>query len=307
MSVAENDTSEVGFLERMNRMKNIQLPRYVKDKLISEGKEIPLKSSFLHAILISLIITTLFSSLFSATVSSQNNMSLMYQESSTNNLDEHTVNLRSEIVGFANEDYALYPRGGLDSCAPNKSILTPEQCFEAGESLGLEKMFNLTVKDVVVGEWVHTPRGCFSNLGDLHFSYFTGTDLDTETEFWKNYATICSVKDVDASSLISSFADYKIGEYGSLDQCAEGLLLTTAEACFEAAKSLRVVNFLSLQKEDIIVGNWSHTPRGCFLNKRGGKVLFSTFSDEITINKSTQFWEDYASICRNEDSASRSE
>ncbi len=333
----EDETGEVGFVGKMkslrdriehsetvgkiryhcnrmelpDRVKKIDLPKYVKENIISEeNKGIVIKSAFLQLVLVSVFVMTLWSTTFTLGItSSQANMAVMYQESG----DEHHVDLRSEIIGYANEDYALYPRGSIDACSPSKSIQTVQQCFEAGKSLGLKKA--VTVNDVLVGEWVHTPRGCFSNLGDLHLSTYTGNELNRDTVYWHNYAAICSVKDVEPSndslSNLSNLpnlpnspaepvnTEYKIKEYGSLDDCDQSVLLTTPESCFEAARSLRVGKAVSVN--DIIVGSWTHTPRGCFLNLKGGKVLFSEFPDGEPLNKGTQFWKDYAAICRNEE------
>lgn len=302
----ESEIAEVGLIgkiksirDRMESSKSMRKMNQAKFKgaQIMENDEVVSKSTFPQAVFASLLLVMCWTTASSIRVSSyHSNMSVMYQETSAN--DEHHIDLQSEVVGFANEDYALYPRGSNFNCPPVKSIQTVDQCFEAGKSLGLGK--TKSISDVLVGDWDHTPQGCFSNLGELHFSRYTGNDIHRDTVYWKNYSSICSVRDSSSYSdnpVAQINTEYKIHEYGSLDECPQHLILSSIEACFEAARTLRVGRLVNL--DDILVGSWSHTPRGCFLNVRGGKVLFSDFTGE-QLNKGTEFWTDYAAICFND-------
>ena len=84
-------------------------------------------------------------------------------------------------------DYEVLNSGGNIECADGNAVKDVEECIFAGSSLGLSMSGE---SPFVKGKWTHTPRGCFSNAGQLHFSS-NMNEVDTENEFWNSYALVC--------------------------------------------------------------------------------------------------------------------
>lgn len=94
-----------------------------------------------------------------------------------------------------NIPYILMDSGGAADCPDGTGVFSIDRCVEAGSLL--DQSFT-GEKPFVKGEWSHTPHGCFTNKGQLHFNEVSTGEVDTTTEFWKDYALICHIDEEDS-------------------------------------------------------------------------------------------------------------
>ena len=104
----------------------------------------------------------------------------------------HNADARADSVEIGNDignkKYVIKEAGGDVECSPESSIKDVEECLKAGTLLGLSMAGE---NSFVKGEWTHTPRGCFSNNGQLHFSSNSIQRVMKQNKYWKSYALIC--------------------------------------------------------------------------------------------------------------------
>lgn len=144
--------------------------------------------------------------------------------------------------------------------------MSKEDCTVAGLSVG----GILRDGDLVQGDWIHAPLGCFL-AEDFAVHYNTnpnGTMNDSR------YSSICRKM-------------FTIAGNDSGQKCPLGAGVSK-ENCISAGLSLGGI----LRDGKLMVGNWDHTPQGCFLAEDSA-VHYSYNQNPIIIGNDTR----YSVIC----------
>jgi len=138
-------------------------------------------------------------------------------------------------------------------CKPELEI-AEEDCVAAAQSVG-GKLRN---RKFLVGDWTVTPSGCFLQKGDKAIHFGTNPASINNGQF----EPVCIADDEVEAIAMPHFA------HGT--KCIPGHDIPIAD-CAIAGTSVggRIRNKL-------IVGNWAHTPHGCFLEAKDKAVHFGT-------------------------------
>jgi len=160
------------------------------------------------------------------------------------------------------DDLILLETEHGSKCTPGHDILK-EECAAAGALVGGVLRNNY----VQVGNWPNTPPGCFIQTADkaIHFGENPGGINDSR------FQSICVSDAVEAILL----------EAGQGIKCTGGKDFSKDE-CIAAATSLGG----TLRNGQFKVGEWSHTPYGCFLEGEDKAIHFGTNIDGVNVGYS---------------------
>ncbi|CAB9521592.1 expressed unknown protein [Seminavis robusta] len=139
-------------------------------------------------------------------------------------------------------------------CDPGFEIKSKSECIKAGQAIG----GRLNKGNPLIGNWGHTPCGCFVGWNSLTIHWDDGSKCANDG--W-NYHTVCKNNPVSEK--------YKRVQFTK--KCPGGEEITTVSECAVAGQALG--GWLGGWKVE--VRDWGHTPCGCFLT-RDGRVHFDT-------------------------------
>lgn len=133
----------------------------------------------------------------------------------------------------------------INACPPRMSV-SKQDCLAAGLALGGKKRDG----KMVVGNWHHTPPGCFL-AGAVHYSHNPNGKNDGRFE------PVCK-------KYIVKEGDYTKLPPGKFKSCPS-LLHVRKEDCVAAGLALGG----NKRGGKLVEGSWKHTPSGCFLAEDG--------------------------------------
>eukprot|EP00592_Proboscia_alata_P012766 CAMPEP_0194393426 /NCGR_PEP_ID=MMETSP0174-20130528/123290_1 /TAXON_ID=216777 /ORGANISM="Proboscia alata, Strain PI-D3" /LENGTH=579 /DNA_ID=CAMNT_0039189107 /DNA_START=202 /DNA_END=1937 /DNA_ORIENTATION=+ len=144
--------------------------------------------------------------------------------------------------------------GGQGSKCTQAHDFAKEDCVEAAILVG-GKLLN---GDFLTGDWSNAPYGCFIDPSDGNAIHY-GTDMNGINT--GVFQPVCKIVAAEASLLPAQRGN----------ECSPGHEFTQ-EDCVMAAKSVGGV----LRKERFILGDWHHTPYGCFIEAKDKAIHFNS-------------------------------
>mmetsp|Transcript_26562 Transcript_26562/g.32583 ORF Transcript_26562/g.32583 Transcript_26562/m.32583 type:complete len:623 (+) Transcript_26562:85-1953(+) len=157
------------------------------------------------------------------------------------------------------DDIVLIAASKGSACTSGHDILE-EDCIAAATSVGGK----LRKGSFLIGDWPNTPYGCFIQASDKAIHY--GRDPDSYND--GRFQPVC-LTPVELSTLLQK---------GKGMKCSPGNDFSKDD-CITAARSLGG----TLRNGDFEVGEWSHTPYGCFIEGEDKAIHFGTHIDGINI------------------------
>jgi len=165
-------------------------------------------------------------------------------------------------------DFVRYPPGSVTKCLIGAALTSREDCIAAGLSTGGV----LRNGSLIEGYWDHTPHGCFV-AEDLAVHYNSNPLGGIHNDV--RYSAVCKQTFVNLPrASIAQCADYSASS-------------VSKEDCVGAGLSIGGI----LRDGDLVQGDWSHAPLGCFLAEDFA-VHYNT-NPNGTMDDSR-----YSSICR---------
>eukprot|EP00592_Proboscia_alata_P008929 CAMPEP_0194353096 /NCGR_PEP_ID=MMETSP0174-20130528/1440_1 /TAXON_ID=216777 /ORGANISM="Proboscia alata, Strain PI-D3" /LENGTH=1200 /DNA_ID=CAMNT_0039121471 /DNA_START=74 /DNA_END=3673 /DNA_ORIENTATION=+ len=192
--------------------------------------------------------------------------------------DEATFSISRKAL---EEKATLYTAIQGNKCISGHDF-SEDECAAAAASVG----GRLRDGNIVVGDWSHTPPGCFIEPSDkgIHF----GTKFGSVNA--GSFHPVCRAETEGEATLfeMSKALENKATLYPAIQgiKCTPGHYFTK-EQCIAAAKSVGG----HLRNGRLIAGGWGHTPSGCFLEPSDNAIHFGTniFSNNAGI---------FRSVCR---------
>jgi len=152
-------------------------------------------------------------------------------------------------------DASLLPAGQGVKCADEHDF-SKEECITAAKLVG----GTLRGGNFLVGEWSNAPHGCFLDTSDnaIHF----GTDMDGINT--GAFQPVCKTAAHEAALLPAQPGN----------ACEQGRDFSQ-EDCLVAATTVGG----RLRKGKYLIGNWTHTPHGCFIEAKDRAIHYSSNAD----------------------------
>lgn len=153
----------------------------------------------------------------------------------------------------------LLPAGQGAKCADDHDF-SKEECVTAGKIVG----GILRDGKFTVGEWSNAPYGCFIDPSDnaIHYgSEMGGVNIGA-------FQPVCKTAAHEAALLPAQPGN----------ACEEGRDFTQ-EDCIVAATSVGG----RLRRGKFLLGDWSHTPRGCFIEAKDNAIHYSSNVDGVNM------------------------